>query len=262
LLFQKRNRKGITLNSAIDRMHHRNYFSPMLIETGFADAMVSGLTNNYPETIRPAIEVIGKKPNASLVSGMFIVNTKEGPLFFADCTVNKEPNVDQMVEIALQTAFAVKQFNVQPRLAMVSYSNFGSNRGRVPDMVSEAVKILHRDYPGLVVDGEVQADVALNPELLEENFPFSKLLGTPANTLIFPYLTAGNIAYKLLREVGKFEVIGPILNGLNKAVHILQIGNSVQDIINMVMVAVLDAQCVENRHDKHCKDDFMGDFTK
>lgn len=260
LLFQKRNRKGITLNTALDRLHHRNYFAPMLVETGFADAMVSGLTNNYPDAIRPAIEVIGKKPNAALVSGMYIINTKEGPLFLSDCTVNKEPNVQQLVEIALQTAFAVKQFNLTPRIAMVTYSNFGSNRGRIPDMVSEAVSILHRDYPKLIVDGEIQADVALNAEMLEENFPFSKLKGGPANTLIFPYLTAGNIAYKLLREVGKFDVIGPILNGLNKSVHVLHFGNSVQEIINMVMVAVTDAQCVQNRNKANCKDDFLAIF--
>lgn len=260
LLFQKRNRKGITLQTSLDLMHHRNYFSPMLVETGFADAMVSGLTNNYPDAIRPAIEVIGKKPEASLVSGMYIINTKEGPLFFSDCTVNKEPNMEQLVEITLQTAFAVKQFNLTPRVAMVTYSNFGSNRGRIPDMVSEAVKVLHRDYPGLIVDGEIQADVALNAEFLQENFPFSKLKDGPANTLIFPYLTAGNIAYKLLREVGKFDVIGPILNGMNKSVHVLHFGNSVQEIINMVMVAVLDAQCVQSRGTGKCKEDYKTIF--
>lgn len=260
LLFNKRNRHGITMNSALDRMNHRNYFSPMLVETGYADSMVSGLTNNYPETIIPAIEVVGMKDNASVVSGMFIINTKEGPLFFSDCTVNKEPNAEQLVEIALQTAYAVKQFNLEPRVAMVTYSNFGSNKGRIPDMVSEAVKILHRDYPKLIVDGEIQADVALNAELLEENFPFSKLAGSPANTLIFPYLTAGNIAFKLLREVGKFNVIGPILNGLNKSVHILQMGNSVQDIINMVLVSVLDAQCVQKVNGEDCQEDFKSIF--
>lgn len=260
ILFDKRNRKGMSYYTAFDRLHHRNYFAPMLVETGYADAMVSGLTNNYPDAIRPAIEVIGKKPEASLVSGMYIINTKSGPLFLSDCTVNKEPNTEQLVEIALQTAFAVKQFNVVPRLAMVTYSNFGSNRGRIPDMVAEAVRILHRDFPKLVVDGEIQADVALNREMLEENFPFSKLKDGPANTLIFPYLTAGNIAYKLLREVGKFDVIGPILNGMNKSVHVLHFGNSVQEIINMVMVAVLDAQCVQNRQKERCKANFMDTF--
>jgi len=247
VLFQKRQRKGITLQTALDRMLHRNYFAPMLVETGFADAMVSELTNNYPETITPAIEVIGRKKGSSLVSGMYIINTKEGPVFFADCTVNKNPTTEQLVEISLQTAFAIKQFNLEPRLALVSYSNFGSNSGRIPSLVSDAVEILHRDYPNLVVDGEIQANVALNSELLEENFPFSKLAGAPANALIFPYLTAGNIAFKLMQEMGKFVVIGPILNGLNKSVHILQMGSTVQEIIHMVMVAVIDAQCVQER---------------
>lgn len=257
VLFKKRQRKGITYAAALDRMTHRNYFAPMLVENGFADAMVSGLTNNYPNTLRPAIEVIGRKNYASLVSGMYIINTKEGPIFFADCTVNKNPTTEQLVEITLQTAYAVKQFNLDPRVALVTYSNFGSNRGRIPDMARDAVRILHRDHPDLIVDGEVQANVALNPELMEENFPFSKLLGGPANTLIFPYLTAGNIAYKLLQQMGKFEVIGPVINGMNKSVHILQMGSSVQEIINMVMVAVIDAQCVQKRECEEAKDKFF-----
>lgn len=247
LLFEKRQRKGVTLPTALGRMNNRNYFAPMLVETGFADAMVSGLTNNYPATIGPALEVIGTAKGASVVSGMYIVNTKEGPIFLSDCTVNKNPDAEKLVEITLQTASAVKHYNLVPRVALLTYSNFGSNRGRIPDMVAEAVKILHRDHPDLVVDGEIQANVALNPELLEENFPFSKLVGGPANVLIFPYLTAGNIAYKLLQQLGKFDVIGPVINGMNKSVHILQMGSSVQEIINMVMVAVIDAQCIQKR---------------
>lgn len=257
VLFDKRQRNGITYKTALDYMSQRNYFAPMLVENGFADAMVSGLSNNYPNTIKPAIEVIGRKKNASLVSGMYIINTKEGPLFFADCTVNKNPSAEDLVEITLQTAYAVKQFNLDPRIALVTYSNFGSNDGRIPDVARKAVKILHRDYPDLVVDGEMQANVALNPELMEENFSFSKLIGGPANTLIFPYLTAGNIAYKLLHQLGKFEVIGPVINGMNKSVHILQMGSSVQEIINMVMVAVIDAQSVQKRDLEEDKDGFV-----
>ncbi len=258
-LHQKRQRDGITYKTALGKMYNKNYFAPMLVENGFADAMVSGLTNNYPLSLRPAIEVIGRKKGSSLISGMYIINTKEGPVFFADCTVNKNPTAEELVEITLQTAYAVKQLNVDPRIALVTYSNFGSNSGRIPDLVKEAVKTLHRDYPELVVDGEMQANVALNPELMEENFPFSKLVGTPANILIFPYLTAGNIAYKLMHEMGKFEVIGPIINGMSKSVHILQMGSSVQEIINMVMVAVIDAQCVQKRDCQEEKDNF---FTK
>jgi malate dehydrogenase (oxaloacetate-decarboxylating)(NADP+) len=250
MLYKKCQRKGITYQNALEKMAHRNYFAPMMVENGFADAMVSGLTDNYPNTINPAIDVIGMKKEATLVSGMYIINTKEGPVFFADCTVNKNPTTEQLVEISLQTAYAIKQFSLEPRMALVTYSNFGSNRGRVPDMMADAIKILHREHPDLIVDGEMQANVALNPELIEEVFPFSKLIGGPANALIFPYLTAGNIAYKLLQQLGEFDVIGPIINGMNKSVHVLQMGSSVQEIINMVMVAVIDAQCVENRERK------------
>jgi malate dehydrogenase (oxaloacetate-decarboxylating)(NADP+) len=247
MLFKKCQRKGVTYQHAMEKMAHRNYFAPMLVENGFADAMVSGLTDNYPNTINPAIDVIGMKKEATLVSGMYIINTKEGPVFFADCTVNKNPTAEQLVEITLQTAYAIKQFNIEPRMALVTYSNFGSNRGRIPDMMADAIQMLHRDHPDLIVDGEIQANVALNSELIEEVFPFSKLNGGPANALIFPYLTAGNIAYKLLQQLGEFDVIGPIINGMNKSVHVLQMGSSVQEIINMVMVAVIDAQCAENR---------------
>jgi len=253
LYWTKRQRKGVTMTSAQDVMLHRNYFSPMLVETGYADAMISGLTRNYPDTLRPAIEIIGKKQGAKIVSGMYIIITKEGPYFLADCTVNKNPTVEEMVEITLQTAFAVEQFRIKPRIAFVSYSNFGSNDGTIPQKQREAVAMLHRGYPELIVDGEMQVNVALSEEILKESFPFSKLIGGKANTLIFPYLTAGNIAYKLLQSMGKFEVIGPVINGLSKSVHVLQIGASVSEIVNMVMIAVMDAQCVEKRKtNKEC----------
>jgi malate dehydrogenase (oxaloacetate-decarboxylating)(NADP+) len=245
--FQKMQRKGVTLTTAKDMMLHRNYFAPMLVEMGYANGMISGLTMNYPDSLNPVLNIIGKKEGASLVSGMYIINAKDQPYFFADCTVNKNPTKEQLIEITLQTVYAVKQFNITPRVAFVSYSNFGSNDGKIPNMQREAIEILHRDYPELIVDGEMQANYALNAEILKEDFPFTKLAGGPANVLIFPYLTAGNIAYKLMQEIGKFEVIGPILNGLNKSVHILQMGTSVSEIVNMVTVAVLDAQCVEKR---------------
>jgi malate dehydrogenase (oxaloacetate-decarboxylating)(NADP+) len=254
LYWKKRQRKGATLTSAQDVMLHRNYFSPMLVETGYADAMISGLTRNYPDTLRPALEIIGKKPDASIVSGMYIIITKQGPFFLADCTVNKNPTAEEMVEITLQTAFAVKQFKIEPRIAFVSYSNFGSNEGRIPKIQREAVEILHKDYPELIVDGEMQANVALDEKLMKETFPFSKLAGKSANTLIFPYLTAGNIAYKLLQSVTNNQVIGPVINGMNKSVHVLQLGSSVNEIVDMVMIAVVDAQCVEKRlNGENCK---------
>lgn len=247
IYWSKRQRKGVTHTSAQDMMLHRNYFSPMLVETGYADAMISGLTRHYPDTLRPAIEIIGKKEGAKIVSGMYIINTKEGPYFLADCTVNKNPTVDQMVEITLQTAFAIEQFKIKPRIAFVSYSNFGSNDGNIPQKQREAVAILHEKYPDLIVDGEMQVNVALTEEIINENFPFCKLAGGKANTLIFPYLTAGNIAYKLLQTMGKFEVIGPIINGMSKSVHVLQIGSTVSEIVDMVMIAVMDAQVAEKR---------------
>jgi malate dehydrogenase (oxaloacetate-decarboxylating)(NADP+) len=245
--WKKRQRKGVTRTSAQDVMLHRNYFSPMLVESGYADAMISGLTRHYPDTLKPAIEIIGKKEGAKIVSGMYIINTKEGPYFLSDCTVNKNPTVEEMVEITLQTAFAVEQFKIKPRIAFVSYSNFGSNDGAIPQKQREAVRILHKEYPDLIVDGEMQVNVALGEDILNEAFPFCKLAGGRANTLIFPYLTAGNIAYKLLQTMAKFEVIGPIINGLNKSVHVLQIGSSVSEIVNMVMIAVMDAQVAEKR---------------
>ena len=249
VLFHKRQRKGITMNASMERMIHKNYFSPMLVEMGEADAMISGLTNNYPDAIRPALQTIGRRKDTHRVAGMYIINTKKGPYFFADCTVNREPGVDGLVEIALQTAKTIKNMNVTPRIAMVTYSNFGSNKGEEPSMVQEAIARLHREHPDLIVDGELQANVALNGDLLRENFPFSKLEDQPANTLIFPYLSAGNIAYKLMQELSDHEVIGPVLMGMNKPVHILPIGSKVNDIVTMVAIAVNDAQCREKEEE-------------
>ncbi len=248
LLFRKRQREGITVKGAHDLLVHRNYFAPMLVETGYADAMISGLTRNYPSTIKPALDVIGIKEGSKLVSGMYIINTKKGPFFFADCTVNKNPSMEDLVEITLQTKYAVEQFSLKPRIAFVSYSNFGSNPGDIPNKQRAAIAYMHEHFPEMIVDGEMQANVALNSEILNNNFPFSKLVGGPANTLIFPYLTAGNIAYKLLQEMADVEVIGPVLNGLNKSVHVLPIGSTVTEIVNMVMIAALDAQCVQRRN--------------
>jgi malate dehydrogenase (oxaloacetate-decarboxylating)(NADP+) len=246
IYYEKRQRKGVTLSTAMEQMPYNNYFAPMLVETGFADAMISDLTNNYPNTIKPALYIIGKQPSTETVSGMYIINTKQGPFFFADCTINKSPDSRTLAEIAVLTAQAVQNLNFKPRIAMVTYSNFGSNRGTEPDKVKEAVNILHNEHPELIVDGEVQANVALNETLLKENFPFSKLGTEPVNTLIFPTLSAGNIAYKLMQELTDHEVIGPVLLGMNKPVHILPIGSKVTDIVNMIALAVNDAQCKEN----------------
>jgi malate dehydrogenase (oxaloacetate-decarboxylating)(NADP+) len=245
--YEKRRRRGVTQAGALEMMTHRNYFGPSLVNNGFADAMISGITTNYPTTIKPALRIIGKRENTKIVSGMYIMLTRKGPVFFADTTVNMNPSVETLVEITLQTAEAVRQFNVIPRIAILSYSNFGSVEGNIPLKVRETVAVLHRDHPDLIVDGDMQANFALNEEMLRENFPFSKLVGGPANVLIFPYLTAGNIAYKLMQELGGATAIGPVLMGLEKAVHVLQMGSSVTEIVNMVTIAVIDAQANEAR---------------
>jgi malate dehydrogenase (oxaloacetate-decarboxylating)(NADP+) len=170
------------------------------------------------------------------------MNTKQGPFFFADTTMNVNPNVQDLVDITVLTANSVKQFNIIPRIALLSFSNFGSVNGEVPDKVRDAVDILHKNYPGMIVDGDMQANFALNNELLKEQFPFSDLVDKKVNTLIFPDLASGNISYKLLQEMGAAEAIGPVLIGLKKPVHVLQLGSSVREIVNMVTIAVVDAQ--------------------
>lgn len=214
----------------------------MMLENGETDAVLSGLTRNYPDTIRPALQIIGKKPKTEIVSGLYIVITKKGPLFLSDCTINKNPNSEELVQIALQTAEVVKRFNIKPVMAMLSYSNFGSVDSEEPIKVRQAVSILHEKHPELDVDGEVQANIALDSDLMKDSFPFAKILNSEVNTLIFPNLSAANISYKLLNKTAGFEIIGPILNGMNKPVHVLQMGSGVNEIVNMIMVAAMDAQ--------------------
>jgi malate dehydrogenase (oxaloacetate-decarboxylating)(NADP+) len=242
VFFEKRMRKGMTLNEAERHMRERNYFGAMLVESGEADALISGMTRNYPRVIRPALQVIGMAPGVKKVCGMYIVQTPRGPLFFADTTVNVDPTAEDLVEITLRVAETIGKMKIVPKIAMLSYSNFGSSPGHDSDKVAKAVEILHRDYPDLIVDGELQANFALNNEMLKENFPFSKLKDKRVNTLIFPNLAAGNIAYKMMQEVAGYEVIGPVLLGMKKSYHILQLGCSVREIINMVRIAVVDAQ--------------------
>ena len=242
VLFEKRRRKGMTSDKALDTIIHKNYFGPMLVEKEKADAVLSGYTYNYPDTIRPALQIIGRKPDTQIVSGMYIVNTKEGPLFLSDCTVNLNPDKNALIEIVLQTAEAVRRFNIEPNIAMLSYSNFGSVPGALSTKLQEVISHLHLEYPELIVDGEIQANQALDADLMKETYPFSKLINKHVNTLIFPDLTSANIGYKLLNKAAKFDIIGPILNGMNKPVHILQMGSSVNEIVNMIMIAVLDAQ--------------------
>ncbi len=242
LFFQKRQRKGFNLFEARKIMRERNYYGSMMVEAGQADALISGLTRNYADTIRPALRIIGTQEGVKKVAGMYILITKRGPIFFADTTINVDPTRDELVEIALLTARAVQQFNVKPRMALLSFSNFGSSTDPGPTKVRDAVAFLHEHYPALIVDGEMQGNLAFNTQLLKDNYPFSELVTGSANTLIFPNLDAGNIAYKLLMELGSAEAIGPVIVGLAKPVHILQLGSSVREIVNMVTIAVVDAQ--------------------
>lgn len=242
-LYQKRQRKGLTYYEACQLMQQRNYFGAMLVDTGFADALISGASRHYADVIRPALQIIGKEDDAKVVAGMYIMITKnKGPLFFADTTVNMNPDMDTIVEIARLTDRTVRRFKIQPVLGLLSYSNFGSSRGEQALKMNQAVQTLHRDYPGIVVDGEMQANFALNKEMLGEMFSFSPLNERKVNTLIFPNLSAGNIAYKLVQEIGQVEAIGPILLGMKKSFHVLQLNSSVREIVNMVRIAVVDAQ--------------------
>ena len=242
ILFEKRQRKGITLYEAKKLMRDRSYYAPMMVDMGEADAMISGLTKNYPSTIRPALQILGKEEHTSVVAGMYIMMSKKGPLFFADCTVNPDPTVKELIDITSLANAAVKKFNIQPRTALLSYSNFGSANGEVPSKMAEVRRQLKAAFPQMVLDGEIQANIALNQKLLKENFPFSELNGEPVNTFIFPSLSSGNITYKMLQALGAAEAIGPILLGLKKSAHILQIGSSIREIVNMVTIAVVDAQ--------------------
>jgi malate dehydrogenase (oxaloacetate-decarboxylating)(NADP+) len=241
-LYQKRQRKGITLYEAKKLMRDRNYFGACMVQFGEADALISGLTKNYIQTIRPALQVIGTEPGVDKVAGMYMMLTEKGPVFFGDTTVNVNPTLNELVDLTVLIDRSVKKFNIQPRIAMLSYSNFGSNEGEVPDKTREAVRLLHQNHPDILVDGDMQANFAMNPALLKDNFSFSTLNGQAANTLVFPNLASGNIAYKLIQELAGAEAIGPILLGMNKPVHILQLGSSVREIVNMVTIAVVDAQ--------------------
>ncbi len=247
--FEKRARKGITRKEAHRQMRDRNVFGAMMVEFGKADALVSGLTKDYSKTILPSLQIIGMGKGVNRVAGMYIIMNKKGTFFFADCSVNVNPSADELVNIIGLAARGVKFFDIEPRVAVLSYSNFGSSKGEIPEKVQQAVQLAKEKYPDLILDGDIQANVAFNIELQKEIYPFSALANEGANTLIFPNLAAGNIAYKLLMEIGGAEAIGPILLGMKKPVHILQIGSSIRDIVNMAAIAVVDAQLHEkNEH--------------
>lgn len=242
LFFKKRQRKGFNHYESIKIMKDRNHFGCMMVETGDADAMLSGLTKNYAEAIRPALQIIGTEEGVKKIAGMYLLLTKRGPIFLADTTVNFNPNAEELADIAMMVAKEVRNFNITPRIAMLSYSNFGSSDSPEAKIVAEATRILKQRNPSLIVDGEMQASMAFNKEILKDNYGFSDLVDEDVNVLIFPNLTSGNVAYNLLKEIGGADAIGPILLGLKKPVHVLQLGSSVRSIINMALVAVVDAQ--------------------
>ena len=242
LFYERRKRKGSNWHEANKIMKDRNYFGCMLVESGEADCMISGLTRNYPDTIRPAIQSIGTEAGVKKIAGMYILLTKRGPLFLADTTINFNPTAAELAEITLLTAKMVKQLNIVPRIAMLSYSNFGSSNSPEANLVRQARELVKEKDPTLVCDGEMQGILAFNKEILKDNYPFTELLDGEVNTLIFPNLAAGNIAYNLLQEVGGADSIGPILLGLKKPVHVLQLGSSIRSIFNVVLIAVVDAQ--------------------
>lgn len=241
-LYEMRQRKGMTLYDCHKVMVHRNYYGTMMVQSGDADAVISGLTKNYPSTIRPALQVMGTNHVSKVVAGMYILLTKRGPIFMADTTININPTWENLVEIALLTYAKVRKLQVDPVMAMLSYSNFGSAGGADGEKIRTAVSYLHEHYPEIIIDGDIQANYALNNKMRNEHFPFSKLGNKQVNAFIFPCLASGNIAYKMMQELGGFEAIGPVLMGLNKSVHVLQLGSSVREIVNMVNIAVVDAQ--------------------
>jgi malate dehydrogenase (oxaloacetate-decarboxylating)(NADP+) len=240
--WSSRQRRGISLLDAQKLMRERNYFAAMMVNEGEADALVTGYSRSYPSVVKPMLQLIDKASGASLIATTNMMMTARGPMFLSDTAININPSADDLAKIAIMTAKTARMFGVEPVIAMISYSNFGSSTNESASKVREAVAYLHKNYPEMVIDGELQADFALNPEMLKAKFPFSKLAGKKVNTLIFPNLESANITYKLLKELNKVDSIGPIMLGMGKPVHIFQLGASVEEMVNMAAIAVIDAQ--------------------
>ncbi|NVJ88008.1 MAG: NADP-dependent malic enzyme [Flavobacteriaceae bacterium] len=240
--WKNRQRKGRTLSEAVKLMRERNYFAAMMVNENEADALITGYSRPYPTVVKPILELIEKDKGISKVAACNLMLTKQGPIFLADTTININPSTDDLVKITQLTTKLVKMFGMKPNIAMLSFSNFGSSNKETSKKISNAVSYMHSNYPNVVVDGEIQADFALNPEMLAKEFPFSKLNGKKVNVLIFPNLESANITYKLLKQVDKAESIGPVILGLSKAVHVLQLGASVDEMVNMAALAAVDAQ--------------------
>ena len=247
MLTAKRQREGMTYNEAFEKMFDRNYFGMMMVEAGDADALITGVYTKYQDAIVPAIEIVGMREGLNHIAGLNIVTSKLGTFFFADTMVNNHPCKETLIDIAKLTHDAVNLFNTEPVMAMLSYSNFGERNVGSPAMIHEAVAYLHKNNPEMMIDGEMQVNFALDKDLRHEKFPFSKIDGKDVNTLIFPNLSSSSIAYKMMLEIGMCDTIGPIQMGLNKPIHILNVESSVRDILNMVTIAVIDAQVEEQK---------------
>lgn len=248
-----RQRRGISLYDAQNLMRERNYFAAMMVNEGEADALVTGHTRSYPSVVKPMLQLIDKAPGVSLVATTNLMMTNRGPMFLSDTAINVNPSANDLAKIAIMTANTARMFGIEPVIAMISFSNFGSSTNDSASKVRDAVRYLHENHPEMVIDGEIQADFALNPEMLKAKFPFSKLAGKKVNTLIFPNLEAANITYKLLKELNKVDSIGPIMLGMGKPVHIFQLGASVEEMVNMAAIAVIDAQEKEKKKAKNEK---------
>ena len=251
--WKTRQRRGISLFDAQNLMRERNYFAAMMVNEGEADALLTGYSRSYPSVVKPMLQLIDKAPGVSLVATTNMMITNRGPMFLSDTAINTNPTAEELAKIAIMTAKAAKMFGIDPVIAMISFSNFGSSVNDSASKVREAVEYLHKNHPDMIIDGEIQADFALNPELLAAKFPFSKLAGKKVNTLIFPNLEAANITYKLLKELNKVDSIGPIMLGMGKPVHIFQLGANVEEMVNMAAIAVIDAQEMEKRKLKEVK---------
>ena len=240
--WQVRQRKGRTLNEARKLMRERNYFAAMMVNENEADALITGYSRPYPTVVKPILELIKKDPGVSKVAACNLMLTKRGPIFLADTTININPSSKDLVKISQMTSNLAKMFGMKPNVAMLSFSNFGSSNTETSKKIREAVSYIHRHFPDAIVDGEIQADFALNPEMLAKEFPFSKLNGKKVNILIFPNLESANITYKLLKQVEGAESVGPVILGLSKAAHVVQLGSSVDEMVNMAALAAVDAQ--------------------
>ena len=248
--WKTRNRSGVTLYDAEKLMRERNYFAAMMVNEGDADGLLSGYSRAYPAVVKPMLELIGMAPGVTRVAATNLMNTSRGPLFISDTSINIDPPAKDLAKIAQMTAKTVRLFGLEPVIAMMSYANFGSSKDPRATKVKDAVSYLHRNHPDLNVDGELQADFALNREMLQNKFPFSKLAGKKVNTLIYPNLDSANSTYKLIKELNKVDSIGPIMMGMRRPVHILQLGASVEEIVNMTAVTVVDAQEKEKKQKK------------